>query len=76
MPMTSRLCTNAALLAGVLLASPPAFSQAWPAKPVRIIVPAAAGTTQDILTEEFDRFIREQIKTLAELVAYLELKPE
>ena len=45
-------------LAGVALAAPPAFAQAWPDKPVRIIVPAPAGSSLDVLA----RAIGEKLK--------------
>ena len=45
-------------LAGVALAAPPAFAQAWPDKPVRILVPAPAGSSLDVLA----RAIGEKLK--------------
>ena len=48
----------ALVLAGVALASPPAFAQAWPDKPVRILVPAPAGSSLDVLA----RAIGEKLK--------------
>lgn len=36
--------------AGLLSATAPAFAQAWPSKPLRLIVPLAAGSTADILS--------------------------
>src|SRR4051812_38229641 len=38
----------AALLAGAALVSSPAFSQAWPAKPVHLVVPYAPGGPVDV----------------------------
>jgi tripartite-type tricarboxylate transporter receptor subunit TctC len=45
-------------LAGVALAAPPAFAQAWPDKPVRILVPAPAGSSLHVLA----RAIGEKLK--------------
>jgi tripartite-type tricarboxylate transporter receptor subunit TctC len=45
-------------LAGVALAAPPAHAQAWPDKPVRILVPAPAGSSLDVLA----RAIGEKLK--------------
>ena len=45
----ARLLTRALAIALIALAPTPVFAQAWPAKPVRIIVPYPAGGTSDIL---------------------------
>jgi len=45
----ARLLTRALTIALIALAPTPVFAQAWPAKPVRIIVPYPAGGTSDIL---------------------------
>jgi len=45
-------------LAGVALAAPTARAQAWPDKPVRILVPAPAGSSLDVLA----RAIGEKLK--------------
>ena len=47
-PSTRRLLIAAATAALALSASP-AFAQAWPGKPVRLIVPAAAGAAPDVV---------------------------
>jgi len=44
--------------AGLALAAPPAHAQAWPDKPVRILVPAPAGSSLDVLA----RAIGEKLK--------------
>ena len=44
--------------AGLALAVPPAHAQAWPDKPVRILVPAPAGSSLDVLA----RAIGEKLK--------------
>ena len=48
----------ALLFLGVAVVSPPAFAQSWPDKPVRILVPAPAGSSLDVLA----RAIGEKLK--------------
>jgi len=48
----------ALLFIGVAVVIPPAFAQSWPDKPVRILVPAPAGSSLDVLA----RAIAEKLK--------------
>jgi len=48
----------ALLFIGVAVVIPPAFAQSWPDKPVRILVPAPAGSSLDVLA----RAIGEKLK--------------
>ncbi len=53
---TTRFCSKRRMLAIALacaalpLGSPPALAQAWPSKPVKLLVPLAAGSTADIIS--------------------------
>lgn len=51
---------RAALAAATLLASTSAFSQGWPAKPVRIVVPYAPGGAVDVVTRKMAAKLQEQ----------------
>lgn len=48
-PAFPRRLVLGALFAGLAAASWPAAAQAWPAKPVRLIVPAGAGSAPDVI---------------------------
>ena len=55
-PTTCRLCGTRRLLLAALacatlpLCTPAALAQAWPAKPIKLLVPLAAGSTADIIS--------------------------
>ena len=51
---------RAVLAAATLLASNSAFSQGWPAKPVRIVVPYAPGGAVDVVTRKMAAKLQEQ----------------
>lgn len=51
---------RAALAAATLIASTSAFSQGWPAKPVRIVVPYAPGGAVDVVTRKMAAKLQEQ----------------
>lgn len=51
---------RAALAAASLIASTSAFSQGWPAKPVRIVVPYAPGGAVDVVTRKMAAKLQEQ----------------
>ncbi len=46
-----------------LLASPPAHAQAWPSKPIRIIVPYTPGGSSDIIARAISGPLAEALKT-------------
>jgi len=56
-----RLLTGALL--ALCLACPPAAAQAWPNRPIRIIVPYAAGGAMDILARLLSTKLQEQMGT-------------
>jgi tripartite-type tricarboxylate transporter receptor subunit TctC len=60
-PSAARITACAAALAAALLCSGGALAQAWPAKPVKIIVPLAAAGTGDtlarVVSEEMGRIL-------------------
>ena len=62
MPFTRRLLLGASAAMAVV---PGAFAQAWPAKPIRIIVPFPAGQATDILArvmaDQFTRALGQQV---------------
>ena len=48
-------------LAAATFASPAAFAQAWPTKPVTMVVPFAAGTSSDSLARGFAEFMGKEL---------------
>jgi len=65
------LAILASLAATVALAAPSASAQAWPDKPVRILVPAPAGSSLDVLA----RTIGEKLKDKHGATVIVENKP-
>ena len=65
------LATLACLAATLAYAAPPAFAQAWPDKAVRILVPAPAGSSLDVLA----RTIGEKLKDKHGATVIVENKP-
>jgi len=65
------LATIASLAAALAVAVPPAFAQAWPEKAVRILVPAPAGSSLDVLA----RAIGEKLKDRVGATVIVENKP-
>jgi len=65
------LATIASLAAALAVAVPPAFAQAWPEKAVRILVPAPAGSSLDVLA----RAIGEKLKERVGATVIVENKP-
>jgi tripartite-type tricarboxylate transporter receptor subunit TctC len=65
------LAILASLAAAVALAAPPASAQAWPDKAVRILVPAPAGSSLDVLA----RTIGEKLKDKFGATVIVENKP-
>jgi tripartite-type tricarboxylate transporter receptor subunit TctC len=66
--MTRRLAFTALML---LLAESQAEAQAWPAKPLRVIVPFAAGTITDLVP----RLVFEQVSTQLGQIIIIENRP-
>ena len=54
-------CTAPALLCAAALA-PPAWAQAWPTKPVRVVVAFTAGGTTDILARSVGQQLGDKLK--------------
>jgi tripartite-type tricarboxylate transporter receptor subunit TctC len=65
------LATLASLAAAVAVAAPPAAAQAWPDKSLRILVPAPAGSSLDVLA----RTIGEKLKDKFGATVIVENKP-
>ena len=63
--------TTSAVSVAALLAAPQAAAQSYPAKPIRLIVPAAASTPIDILS----RVVAEKLGTVLGQPIIVELKP-
>ena len=61
----------ASLAAALAVAAPPAFAQAWPDRAVRILVPAPAGSSLDVLA----RTIGEKLKDKSGATVIVENKP-
>jgi tripartite-type tricarboxylate transporter receptor subunit TctC len=54
------LATLASLAAAVAVAAPPAAAQAWPDKSLRILVPAPAGSSLDVLARTIGEKLRDK----------------
>jgi tripartite-type tricarboxylate transporter receptor subunit TctC len=65
------LATLASIAAAIALAAPPAMAQVWPDKAVRILVPAPAGSSLDVLA----RTIGEKLKDKFGATVIVENKP-
>lgn len=65
------LASLASIAAAIALASPPAMAQGWPDKAVRILVPAPAGSSLDVLA----RTIGEKLKDKFGATVIVENKP-
>jgi tripartite-type tricarboxylate transporter receptor subunit TctC len=65
------LAALASLAATLAVAAPPAFAQAWPDRAVRILVPAPAGSSLDVLA----RTIGEKLKDKFGATVIVENKP-
>jgi len=65
------LASLASIAAAIVLATPPAMAQGWPDKAVRILVPAPAGSSLDVLA----RTIGEKLKDKFGATVIVENKP-
>ena len=65
------LASLASMAAAIVLATPPAMAQGWPDKAVRILVPAPAGSSLDVLA----RTIGEKLKDKFGATVIVENKP-
>ena len=60
------------LLFAVLAAPMVAFGQAWPSKPIRLVVSYPPGGSSDLLV----RMVKDDIETFRKIIAAAGIKPE
>ena len=56
------LCTVLAAAAGSLLGTPLLAADAWPSKPIRLIVPYPPGGSSDIIARSVGQLISQELK--------------